>query len=486
MNPESGMIYELTFGLLKRNEASRFAYDLAKKAGLSRKKALVKSARAFLGRRVSIPGKQLTQPEGSALKAKVNVLAEKKIVSRIATQSGFDLVRTRGKSREEAKKIIVRTWPYKSIDYPGHAALSVKNALKAKKERIYFSFWPSSDPAPKTLLNRLINIIDSDYAKKPAYLARSYRADKLSEIGPKTQARLMTGAGKFSYLVKHFEAFKKVVGETSLTPEQLPAIKDKPLAPRTRQSRLKKSVYWGMKADKVFIPVFGANQNLQSKESTFNLFGLNEQKMEAFYRQVTKEVDDQTRNFQLVSGTSNCTALVLDALKQGGAEHFTKTNDAWLVSDPNIGHMVAVRLQERIDALNSSADTISARFNHVLERPEFAHCLNTETQLPDFRKILKVHTGLTLNDHGRLDRALHRAIIALQKTPSSTDALMPKTIILVETLDKALSGASDKEVLRLLPALVAFEHTRQRFKNACEKEALMAAPGLKQRPLTQG
>ena len=327
MLSEQGMTYALTFKRSQRHEAARLAYDLARHQGVGHKKALLASGKAFLGRKVTVSASTITAPECSRFREEIESLNRKRIINRVVTHSGFDPRRVRGDSQPMARKAVIRTWPFKGNSHPGHAALSLKEASTDSKAKThtYLSWWPTYKY--ESLREKIIEKLGLDsLVYQKAKMERSYKVDKYNELSRRAEELLKAGK-----------------------------------TPRPRQIFTQSKKQWGVQADKVYVPFSGPNRNTVTGEEVFHLFGLDQQKMESYTQYLKESAESGQEKYGFLSA-NNCSEIVLKALRKGGANAYTNTNDAWLVTDPNNVHRTATRLQERVDELNDKAFYLLDRF----------------------------------------------------------------------------------------------------------------------------
>ncbi|WP_419535259.1 hypothetical protein [Endozoicomonas sp.] len=252
-----------------------------------------------------------------------------------------------------------------------------------------------------------------------------------------------------------------------------------PIQPRPRQVPLRDTRLWGMQADKVYVPLIGPNTEIEGNRATFTLFGLNEFKMENFARQRYRDAQDEKAFYGLVSPDDSCSGVILNTLRHGGADYYTKTDDALLVTDPNLLHKISIRLHNRIDDLNRKAEFLSSQLI-LLSRSESSgfpgkNSTDKSLQLKSAVDHLKqtIRSSKTPNkvrDHLQRVRA---CLKDFNNAKCSLDDLTPKAIKFVEALYKSCDSFKDVEqhLLMFKPALEAFEVIKELVTEACSEES---------------
>ena len=465
MEIEKGLVYSFVFRTAGRLKAAGIAHDLAISRGKNKKKALKQSVNAFLGRPIRVSCEELQDTRLAHIEQQLARCHQNKLLNRVTTLCGVDPVRRRGQSKSLARQTIVRTWPYKGLKHPGHATLSIKDRSpdRARPKHVYFSWWPS-----RRINSRLNNVLGKlgldELTTKTARNASAYILDKRDEMGLRTQARLISGAGHHDELENYGDTFSEADKEIA---------KKKPLKPRVRQVQLRGTHLWGVQADKVYLPMIGPNTDLNDDKPAFSVFGLNEAKMERFTRKQAKLAEEGKATYEMGSPLNSCSGMIRQALKEGGAEHYIKTNDAWFVPDPNMVHAMAVRLQEKVDGLNAKAEALTEAFTE--QRGEMVDSGVVTSQwsgipgslafVPKWQASL--FPGIPPHTKRQID-AVKKAITGFDGTDITLDKLVPGTIKLVEALEKAWKQAGDDEVAKraLMPGLGAFELMKKYLSKA--------------------
>lgn len=459
MNPEAGITYNFTFKEVGRNQARQLAYELAKTRGHNRGKALLHSLEAFLGKRVKVAADELLQGEFAHIDESLKTLQNKKLIARVATSAGFDHQRIRGGAKQLSRQIVVRTWPYKGLNSPGHASLSIKDSKpeSGPPKHKYLSWWPNG--RYPGLLGRVMKV----FSVSPAINHGAYREDKDYETSDQTIARLMAGAGDFDAL-KQSERF---------TAEEKKKGINNPVLPRARQVPIRGTKLWGTQADKVYIPPYGTNRHMETGSPHFLLFGLNESKMDAYVSKLKRSALLHSGQYNMVDPHKNCSGTVLDALKEAGADMFIDTNNAWLISDPNIVHNLAVRLQERLESLNQQVSELDTKFTNIISDPELALLLAPNKAIPgmsvsDMEWPMDDEPGLSGEFQHQI-QMIKRAISHFERPEKSMESLIPKAVVLMEAIQKGyqLAGEDEQATKAMAPALNAFRQVYDQAARLC-------------------
>ncbi|WP_419535258.1 hypothetical protein [Endozoicomonas sp.] len=198
MHVEDGLTYCFQFKQGGRIQAAKLAYDLDfqenKKSNL---KHVVCAAKAFFSRQVTIASESLKKPELQHLTKKLTGDIRNKNIRKVTTTAGVDPIRKRGDAQSYTRQTVIRTWPYKSLKHPGHASLSIKDSSSSRErpKHVYLSWWPAKKI--KSKFNSFLKRINmGDLSVKVAGTNSSYKMDKREEISARTQARLVSGAGR--------------------------------------------------------------------------------------------------------------------------------------------------------------------------------------------------------------------------------------------------------------------------------------------------
>lgn len=462
MLTESGVTYNFTFSRQQRREAAGLAYDLAREKGTGHKTALLKSAKAFMTRTLTIASDEVSAERFTGLRSRVLRMVEKKVISRVITQGGYDPVRRRGQAINYSKRAIIRTWPFKTFNSPGHASLSSQelSATGRKNKHVYLSWWP--DFNYKSIFRKALSKLRLDnFISQFSAPEDGYYQDKYSELSERTVARLMVGAAQEDSLEHYPE----------LSGFDKDYLRNSPLQPRARQTPVRGTDRWGKQADKVYVPFVGANQLLDSKQERFVLFGLEEQKMDAFIHHMLTGSREGKQRYSFL-GSNNCSGVVLKALKAAGADHFVKIGaKALLISSPNTVHRLAIDLQERVEELNDKADKLSERYESAMLHPETSARVLPEGFSPELSVFLQQwqsspQTGLTIRMQKAV-RNVQEAARQFAREEQTVGKLMPRTVALVEAIDEAYAQAEDQETIEALaPCLHVFHQACEQMKTA--------------------
>ena len=200
MQIEKGQVYSFIFSQMGRKSAAQAAFKLAKANGESDRSALKKSARAFIQRKVNVSATMLEGSHFTHVSKQLMGDIKTKSVQRVTTAMGVDPIRKRGTAQNQTRQVIIRTWPFKSIDHPGHASLSVKDSSPERSEpkHTFLSWWPTAE-IDSTYNRLLIKMGLGELRKRKARVTNRYTDDKVQEISNRTQARLLAGAGDYSH-----------------------------------------------------------------------------------------------------------------------------------------------------------------------------------------------------------------------------------------------------------------------------------------------
>ena len=463
MLTEAGVTYNFTFTKQQRREAAGLAYDLAREKGKGHKTALLKSAKAFLTRSLTIASDEVSAQRFSGLRSRVLRMVEKKVISRVVTQGGYDPVRRRGQAINYGRRAIIRTWPFKGPGHPGHASLSSQELAtsKKKKKHMYLSWWPDYDY--KSIFKKVLSKFRLDpFLSQFAKSKSLYYEDKISELSDRTIARLMVGA----------DSEKSLKNYPSLSKFDKDYLTANPLQPRARQAPIRGTSLWGRQSDKVYVPFMGTNKLMDSDQERFVLFGLEEQKMDAFIDSMLQDSETGKQQYSFY-GSNNCSGVVIKALKAAGADCFVKLGaKALFLPTPNSTHRLAIDLQERVEALNSKADQLYERYESAMSDPKSSARVLPEGFSPELSVFVRQwqsspQTGLTV----KMQKAVKKAQDAAGQfgnEEQTVGKLMPKAVALVEAIDEAYAQAEDSETIEsLAPCLHAFHQARELMKAAC-------------------
>lgn len=479
MNIEKGLAYSFVFKNAHRLKAARLAYELGKAQGVSKKSLVLNSILAFAGRSVTLKSSELEKPHCQEIQGQLQTFQQKKIISRVVTSTGFDPVRRRGAASKMTRRAVIRTWPYKGIKRPGHAALSIKDSSpqRSKPKNVYFSWWPKKDK-PGFYNNLLRKIGLGMLTVNKARFVSAYSTDKRDEISRATQAQLMSGAGHYDEIEQYGDVFSE---------HDKSKAQSKPLQPRARQVRLKGTHLWGMQADKVYVPLIGPNHDINTKQQMVSIFGLDEAKMEAFAREQVAKAKEGQADYEMASNANSCSGMIIRTLQAGGADLYTKTNDAWLITDPNTVHTISVRVQERVDDLNAKASRIMKEYKREVKAINKTKVSGAIKEVPHHNladisalwpKAVYSHQASGMPSH---IEGIQKAIRGFDDVPVTLGHLLPKAISLVEKVDKALVAAQGNVASQraLTPALIAVNQVWQLIEEAYQNS-------MSDQPVTPG
>lgn len=461
MLTESGVNYSLLFNSKQRMEAAGLAYDLACSRGDGHK-ALLKSARAFVTRKLTVSGDELGRTECEGLRHRVEGMVETRVIHRVTTARGYDYQRRRGQAENLARKAVFRTWAYHGMNRPGHASLTVRNSshnrLFSKKQ--YLSWWPSENY--KSLFGRAVQALGLDhFLSQPAVINLYYFEDKKAEISPRTGARLMAGAGDVER-IKDFSRFSEKDEKIA---------RAKPAQPLARQTRISGSRLWGMKADKVYVPFSGFNRNLKTGQDDFVMFGLDEARMEAKVMELKQGIDQGKSIYRFV-GMNNCSGVVLQAMQVAGARHFLPMHINRLKVNPNLVHRLSIQLQQRLETLNQTAAALEERYQQTCHSTDIKPISNP-AELSEFatKWTAPANPELTV-EMRRHVKSIQKAMLSFSGISQASEELTPKAVALVEAIDDAyLAAGSNKRVQDILqPSLNALHCVREWLKEAYRQE----------------
>ncbi len=335
----------VVFSKEHRTDAAKFAMEIN-----SGKKAIVEAIKAFFSLRVSIVANEKTKNHIKDCKEKVDIALNKNLVDRVITPQGFDARVKRGKAMDYERQAVIRTWPFKGIMHPGHAALSVKNDLECDDGHTYISWWPSD-----SRMSGITNHFSSNsrvgelMTVREGYSSKGYVNDKYDELSDRARVKLKNGAS---------------------TRER-----QKPLSSSIdRDDDATDESPWGVSADKIYIPLLGSNKLKGEKNKTFfTVFGLHEGKMDLFWKTIENAERENeakyTAKYKMFSKHKSCVGMVLTALEQGGANFFI--DNLWpskTSANPNYLHKKCIKLQERIDGLNDKSSAILKSFHEKFQQ----------------------------------------------------------------------------------------------------------------------
>jgi virulence protein IcsB len=258
----------------------------------------------------------------------------------------------KGEAKPLARQVVVRIWEYKSMDHPGHAAVSIKNVMDPsqwKHTNEYVSWWPAESGNSKDML---------PFTSREVSQSKSYQQDKYLEISERTEARL-----------KEAELAHQEIAERRLEPISMELNKQAAFFPRAAQKKGQDG-NWGISAQKIYFPMIGKNKDLSAEGNQGNkfiLFGLDEKAMLNDAQLLKREAKNGTTGYTFASRTENCAAIAVRMLRSGGAESFAPFSSAWIYEDPNKVQEYAKSVQKEIDQLNYKVDNIDNYSTQLLQ-----------------------------------------------------------------------------------------------------------------------
>ncbi len=400
-----------------RTDAAKFAIEIN-----SGKKAIIEAIKAFFSLRVAIVANEKAESYIKECKEKVDTALNKNLVDRVITPQGFDARIKRGKAMDYERQAVIRTWPFKGIMSPGHAAVSVKNNLEYDDAHTYISWWPST-----TRLRGAANHFSSDTRIGQLITSRrgassdSYMQDKYDELSDRARDKLTEGSDP--------RERQKVLAR----PDDLTMDEDN-----------KDQQPWGVSADKVYLPLVGTNQDKQTEEEFFSVFGLHEAKMDLFWKNIENAEDEDSdkyaAKYKMLSKNHSCVGMALTALEQGGAELFIKK--IWpsrTSANPNYMHGLAIKLQERLDTLNEKSQNLLDAYEEQTETLDKKDKKTTEkelrsviTQIRD--KLEKYPNEPTTTEIKNIYRHFNRILKMAQQGKLNLSSMTPHLISIVEKI----------------------------------------------------
>ncbi|MGI9277093.1 MAG: hypothetical protein ACR2PT_19885 [Endozoicomonas sp.] len=332
---------------------------------------------------------------------------------------------------------MIRTWPFTGTFHPGHASISLKETSANKKtaDHTYLSWWPiyKSESFREKVIEKL-GLDPLVYQK--AKMQMSYKVDKFDELSNRAEELLEAGR-----------------------------------TPRPRQVYIPSTKRWGVQADKVYVPFSGPNRNTVTGREVFYLFGLDQQKMASYTEYLRDSAASGQEKYGILSA-NNCSGMVLKALRKGGANSYIRTDDALFVTDPNNVHLIAIRLQERVDGLNEKANYLFRQldWNRELVKP-FQGLEDNPHYLNELSRVWAARQYPNLSPRIQEKIAtIQKMLVDMDGVEVSTDTLTPKAIALVEEIYDAVDGEDlDYELTSAMaPAFAALAHVRGLMKKAYE------------------
>ena len=409
----------LVFSNNNRLEAFKMARRIDKE-----KKSLFNAMKSFLNLKVTIPKDYSSEGNiPKALEGEISSAINKKIIDRVITVTGFDTAHKRGQAQNFNRQAVIRTWPFLGILHSGHAALSIKDDTDPNdKEHTYISRWPYVKKG-KSLLNSLpANSTAAELLSiQSVTSSRDYKEDKYALISDNTRAKLKNG---------------------EFSPRERQKILNSPI-------RLKDTIDskpWGVSSDKVYLPLIGENTSKDNDEgSFFTLFGLNEGKMKLYWQKIGNDEEDETTapSYQMLNKKSNCSGVVIEALKQGGAEFYSSKLNKALYYTPNFLHKRAMEIQGRVDDLNTKLDALNKAYKHMAQNRIYDDIdeMDFYEVLTELGKVLSSNKGAP--KHGQVTEIyseLVRVRKAISSKAPSMGVITPQAIKIVDQLFKLRSS----------------------------------------------
>ena len=139
--------------------------------------------------KVSIPSE--TRDKSYLKKASdlVSKCDNKGIACRVITPYGFDNLAKRGEAQAFVNQCVIRTWPYKNVSHPGHAALSIKNGENEEYSHSYVSWW-ASDESESGVANTKSGTKGELLNRVYGYSQINYLQDKYCEMSDRARGKL--------------------------------------------------------------------------------------------------------------------------------------------------------------------------------------------------------------------------------------------------------------------------------------------------------
>ena len=489
---DPGARYIFAFrGLRGRAAAAKLAYKAERSAGCDRKQAGKAAFKAFMVQSVVIKGRVINLTSSSRLRQSIHDLSNRPFARTITTLDGSDPIAKRGSAQNLDRVIIFRSWAYKDMSHPGHAALAIKSKTSrnlmdstskefTSEPNLPFSWMPDDSDTQKgrPLKMRLLR-------RKYATTDSPYEDDKEIMTSQITNVRLMAGHG----------AIKKVMDTYDLTRQQLIQTELKAITtPRPRQKRIKGTNDWVTSADKVYIPAFGKAEDKKTGIASVHMFGLSEKKMRLYIHEMNQKIETGEVYYQKNHPKNNCSAKALEVAKVGGLDHYIDVHDYWIWIDPSTFHTVAVRLQKRIDELNGKVEAFNGFAATITDRPDretywhrLTHAMdkkkpNIQTSMEKpFKRMSLIETTAYLKHylteiqkpgHSEFDPKIRsslslilKKLASIEKQNGDLDKIVPHSIALVEEIDR-LKGFIKSEAHKrniFLPVNQALQHIRNLY-----------------------
>ncbi|WP_308823087.1 hypothetical protein [Sodalis praecaptivus] len=242
------------------------------------------------------------------------------------------------------------------------------------------------------------------------------------------------------------------------------------LQPRIRQVWDEENDAFVATSDQIYLPIAGERAEL---------FGLDEQALEEFWRSVESEIATGKARFRLVSTRHNCSAMALRSLQAAGAGRYVPLPARWLLYTPRDVEHYTLRLQKALDRLNRQSSAIQAFYEQeTTSSPDDLAIRQSDlTGLRTQFNLLFSH--LQTPQQKRL-RRLARAVNTLPDAflSQQSDRIIPAATALVEALSPLLTDAiSQQQDYRTTLSLAAAMRTwlQQRQQRGVPSSALYSA-----------
>ena len=471
--------YILTFkGFRGRKAAADLAFRASRSIGDNRRRAFKVAVKAFIGKKVYIRQKVINLTVNKGLKSDIDKLVKSRTIKMITTNEGNDFMQKRGAAQDCVRVMVVRSWPFHNFKNTGHAAVSIKsgwarsiatkNGNVRSRSNLYFTFWPDFNRK----MTKRMKFLGQKYVK----VFDTYRRDKGGMVGRMTEARLMSGEGMADQALG---IYKKDFDE-----QQQRRIRLEPLKEARNRQKKADDGRWKVSADKVYLPAFGKTRIKGSIRSRCHMFGLDEEGMRRHAHELNKRAEEGALLYHMKDPRNNCSAKALEMIRVGGLENYIKVDEYLIWSTPNTFHDVAVRLQERIDALNSTVESLHGFASTIPDRPDPGHgsswvggkakpasVVDPLKEKP-FNKMTLDETVSYLNSYvndqmNRASSSVRSSIKTIlgklgdiKKLGGALDKIIPHSIVLVEEMDRLRHLISAGDQLRdvFLPVNRALQH----------------------------
>lgn len=241
----------------------------------------------------------------------------------------------RGNAKNLSRSVVIRIWPYKSMQHVGHASVTINNSNNPnvkKQIKEHMSFVPGEDPGNK--------MKERYFGDRIGRFNSNYKEDKAFEISERAANRLNMG------VQARDEISDK--GIDNVTEETIALARFKPRALQKKN----KDGDWGVSAQKVYIPTIGKCKDKVTSEKQSIMFGLCESDMLNTLKGLKEDAESGKLKYTLASTSQNCSAMAARMLVAGGSENFIKFESSLITEDPNSIHKYAKQVQDKVDELN--------------------------------------------------------------------------------------------------------------------------------------